>query len=138
MIDFDSKSAQSYVRTVLSLCPYPMTAPLTLNLADGSVQFSFSAAAAQELHQALSQLITQLKTAATTTDTGRRSPATPFEYRHTGEVFLEVFCNPNIWPSPFAAKVLITLRDDRLRLTTEAALSQIYDDVNTYLESGAA
>lgn len=118
-----------------------MTAPITLNLADGSVQFSFSATSAQELQQALSQLMTQLKTAAApATEAGRRSPAPvpPFEYRYTGDVFLEVFCNPNIWPSPFAAKVLITLRDDRLRLTTEAALSQIYDDLNTYLESGAA
>jgi hypothetical protein len=66
-------------------------------------------------------------------DTSRRTPQLAMEYRHSGEVFLEVFCNPNIWPSPFAAKVLLTLRDDRIRVTTEAELSQIYDDVNTYL-----
>jgi hypothetical protein len=56
------------------------------------------------------------------------------EYQYTGEVFLELFCNPNIWPSPFAAKVLITVRDDRIRLTTEAELSRIVDDLNQYLE----
>lgn len=115
-----------------------MTAPLTLNLADGSVQFSFSPTSAQELQQALSTLMAHLKAAAQPSDPGRRSPAQSpaqsLEYRHTGEVFLEVFCNPNIWPSPFAAKVLITLRDDRIRLTTETALSQLYDDLNTYLE----
>jgi hypothetical protein len=44
-----------------------------------------------------------------------------------------VFCNPNIWPSPFAAKALITLRDDRIRVTTEAEISQIYDDISAYL-----
>jgi hypothetical protein len=113
-----------------------MTAPLTLNLADGSVQFSFSVTAAQDLKTDLDSLMAQLKTAAAqTSEPGRRPQSRPMEYQHTGEVFLEVFCNPNIWPSPFAAKVLITLRDDRLRLTTETALSQLYDDLNSYLEA---
>jgi hypothetical protein len=56
------------------------------------------------------------------------------EYQYTGEVFLEVFCNPNIWSSPFAAKTLITVRDDRIRLTTEAELSRLVEDVSQYLE----
>nr|MCU0571297.1 hypothetical protein [Oculatellaceae cyanobacterium Prado106] len=62
-------------------------------------------------------------------------PQKPLEYQHTGEVFLEIFCNPNIWSSPFAAKVLITLRDDRIRLTTEAELTRIVEDINHYLET---
>lgn len=56
------------------------------------------------------------------------------EYQYTGDIFLEVFCNPNIWPSPFAAKVLITVRDERIKLTTEAELTRIIDDVNQYLD----
>jgi len=52
----------------------------------------------------------------------------------SGDIFLEIFCNPNIWPSPFAAKVLITLRDDRIRLTTEAELTRVIEDVSQYLE----
>jgi hypothetical protein len=56
------------------------------------------------------------------------------EYRYTGEVFLEVFCNPNIYPSPFAAKVLLTVRDDRIRLTTEAELPRLLEDLGQYLE----
>ena len=55
------------------------------------------------------------------------------EYQYTGDVFLEIFCNPNIWPSPFAAKVLITLRDDRIRLTTEAELTRLIEDLTEYL-----
>jgi hypothetical protein len=113
-----------------------MTQPLTLNLSTGSVRFNFSAIAATELKTALTALMAQLQTAsASTSASGPRSQAQSMEYRHTGEVFLEVFCNPNIWPSPFAAQVLITLRDDRIRLTTEAALSQLYDDINSYLEN---
>jgi hypothetical protein len=56
------------------------------------------------------------------------------EYQYTGEVFLEIFCNPNIWATPFAAKVLITLRDERIRLTTEAELTRVIEDVSQYLE----
>ena len=40
---------------------------------------------------------------------------------------------PNIWPSPFAAKALVTLRDERIRVTTEAELSQLFEDVSAYL-----
>ncbi|MGB6014999.1 MAG: hypothetical protein WBG32_09740 [Nodosilinea sp.] len=112
-----------------------MSAPLTLNLPQGSLRFTFSSEAAQGLSAALSELMTTLKAAAATQggEPTRRTPQPPMEYRHTGDVFLEVFCNPNIWPSPFAAKVLVTLRDDRIRVTTEAELSQIYEDINAYL-----
>ncbi|MFZ4639920.1 MAG: hypothetical protein ACOYMP_05910 [Nodosilinea sp.] len=111
------------------------TPPLTLNLADGSVRFSFSISAAQELQASLGALKSQWQTA--TVQAGiptRPGQLQPMEYRHTGEVFLEIFCNPNIWPSAFAARVLITLRDDRIRLTTEATLSQLYEDICRYLE----
>lgn len=49
-------------------------------------------------------------------------------------MFLEIFCNPNIWPSPFAAKVLITVRDASIRLTTEAELTRVIEDLNQYLD----
>lgn len=108
---------------------------LTLNLIEGSVSFSFTPEAATALKAAIAQLMTSLKatTATKPTSGSPMSPQKSMEYQHTGQVFLEIFCNPNIWPSPFAAKVLLTLRDDRIRVTTEAELSQIYDDVITYL-----
>jgi hypothetical protein len=108
---------------------------LTLNLVEGSVSFSFSPQAARELQAAIAQLMEHLKVvAAKTTPGGKVSPQLPLEYRHTGEIFLEVFCNPNIWPSPFAAKVLLTVRDANIRLTTEAELTRVIDDLNQYLE----
>ncbi len=112
---------------------YPMSQAITLNLADGSLQFSFSVLAAQALKTDLDSLITQMK-AASAAATPRRTPISAMEHRHSGDVFLEVFCNPNLWASPFAARVLITLRDDRLRITTETGLSQLYDDLTTYLD----
>lgn len=108
---------------------------LRLNLVEGSVSFSFTPQAARELQAAIAQLMDNLRTVATQgTAGGRPNPQAAMEYRYTGDVFLEIFCNPNIWPSPFAAKVLITVRDDRIRLTTEAELTRIIDDINQYLE----
>lgn len=113
-----------------------MTNPkLTLNLLEGSVSFSFSEESARKLQTSLYHLTQQLKTVVSKpAGMNKPHPQQPMEYQHTGEVFLEIFCNPNIWPTPFAAKVLITLRDDRIRLTTEAELTRITEDINQYLE----
>ena len=106
----------------------------TLNLGEGSVSFSFSPEAARDLQGAIALLMESLKAVAAKTAGGKASGQKPMEYRYAGEVFFEVFCNPNIWPTPFAAKVLITVRDDRLRVTTEAQLSRLRDDLTQYLE----
>ncbi|HEY9851230.1 MAG TPA: hypothetical protein V6D28_17310 [Leptolyngbyaceae cyanobacterium] len=109
---------------------------LKLNLGEGSVSFSFTPEAARSLKAALDELTAKLKTASTQTTGGvsKPSPQKPVEYQYAGDVFLEIFCNPNIWPTPFAAKVLITLRDERIRLSTEAELTRVIEDVNLYLE----
>lgn len=113
-----------------------MTAtPFRLNLIAGSVTFSFSPAAARELQTAVQGLMTRMRAIATQSNSGDRPPPQEsMEYRHTGEIFLEVFCNPNIWQSPFAAKVLVTVRDERIRLSTEADLSRLLEDLALYLE----
>lgn len=111
------------------------TTQITFNLLQGAVQFNFSPSAAADLKAALTELVTRLKAIATQQTSGRqRTPEPTMEYQHTGDVFLEVFCNPNIWPSPFAAKLLITVRDDRIRLTTEAELTRILEDLTQFLE----
>ncbi len=110
---------------------------LTLNLACGSVTFSFSPQAAQDLKASLDLLIERLKentAKATPGGSSKPIPQRPVEYRYTGDVFLEVFCNPNIWPTPFAAKVLLTIRSTSVKLTTEAELTRVIEDVNQYLE----
>ncbi|MGK7904889.1 MAG: hypothetical protein AB4352_26485 [Hormoscilla sp.] len=109
---------------------------LKLNLTDGSVTFGFTASAARDLQGAIGELMQRLKAAAAAKPAsgGRVTPQPPMEYRYAGDVFLEIFCNPNIYPSPFAAKVLITLRDDRIRVSTEAELTRVIEDLNLYLE----
>lgn len=108
---------------------------IRLNLVEGSVSFSFAPQSARELQNAIGSLMESLKAVAVKGTPGSK-PARqkPMEYQHAGDVFLEIFCNPNIWSSPLAAKVLITLRDDRIRLTTEAELTRLIEDVNLYLE----
>ena len=110
---------------------------LTLNLVQGAVKFNFSEDAARQLQTEISKLMQSLKAIAGATSGGGSRPVKQesMEYRHTGDVFLEIFCNPNIYPSPFAAKILITLRDDRIRLTSEAELTQLIEDLNIFLES---
>lgn len=111
------------------------TSQLKLNLVEGSVSFQCSVETVKVIKEELAALILSLKTASNATGAGQRPERQPsLEYQHAGDVFLELFCNPNIWPSPFAAKILVTLRDDRIRLTTEAELTQVIEDINQYLE----
>ena len=108
---------------------------ITFNLLQGAIRFNFSPAAAQALKANLTDLVNRMKAIAAQASEGtsQRAASDSMEYQYTGDVFLEVFCNPNIWPNPFAAKLLITVRDDRIRLTTEAELPQILDDLAHYL-----
>ncbi|MEA5471852.1 MULTISPECIES: hypothetical protein [unclassified Spirulina] len=109
---------------------------LSLNLTQGSVSFKFTLDSANALKAEIQKLMQTLKEIASERAAGKKkpSPKANMEYRYAGDVFLEVFCNPNIYATPFAAKVLITVRDDRLRLTTEAELTQLVEDINSYLE----
>lgn len=111
---------------------------LTINLVEGSVGFQCSVDTAKTIKEELAKLIVRLKAAGNTVVGSQRPERQdPLEYQYAGDIFLELFCNPNIWPSPFAAKVLITLRDDRIRLTTEAELTQVLEDINQYLEQNS-
>jgi hypothetical protein len=111
------------------------SAQLKLNLVEGSVTFSFTPTAAQDFQAEISTLMESLKAVANKTPGSKAQPQPSMEYQYTGDIFLECFCNPNIWPSPFAAKVLITVRDDRIRLTTEAELTRTIEDLSEFIEA---
>jgi hypothetical protein len=113
-----------------------MASQLLLNVASGSVSCGFSATAAQELQAKLNEIVRVLKAkAAQSAPSGSKpTPHPPIEYQYTGDVFLEIFCNPNIWANVFVAKVSITLRDDRIRLSSETELTRIIEDVDRFME----
>jgi hypothetical protein len=108
-----------------------MPGQLILNLANGSISCGFTPEAARNLQAALNDLLQKLK--ARSADS-KAAPQKPTEFQYTGDVFLEIFCNPNIWPTPFAAKVLVTLRDDRMRVSTELELTRVIEDLNLYID----
>lgn len=101
-----------------------------LNFATGSASSSLSPEAAQQWHKALQILLERLKIRS------RQQPQEPVEFRYPTEDFsLEMFCNPNIWAGPHAAKVLVTLKTKVLRLSTEVEFSRLQEDLSQYLES---
>lgn len=113
--------------------------PITINLTEGSIAFSFTAEGARELRQSLVELMQGLKSASVQATTGNRPQPQPnTEYRHVGDVFLEVFCNPNIYPTPFAAKALLTVRSDRIRVSTEVEIPRLLEDLDQYLDRVAS
>lgn len=107
---------------------------LTINLIQGSVSFNFTISAGEKLKQEINNLMQNLKEIAVQAKTGGKPKRfQSMEYQYTGDVFLEIFCNPNIYPNPFAAKLLITLRDEKIRLTSEAELTRLIEDLEQFL-----
>ena len=105
------------------------TQDLTLNLETGSLRFACSLRLAQDLQSALHRLIDTFRQGGE----NPRSPKPAMEFRADDDLFLEVFCNPNIWPNAFAAKVYLTLRTEDVRLSVELPLSQLRQDLETFL-----
>jgi hypothetical protein len=112
--------------------PLPMSGQLVLNLPTGSLSFGFTPEAARNLQITLDELLQKLN--AKPPAGSKPVPQKATEYQYTGDVFFEIFCNPNIWPTPFAAKVLITLRDDRMRISAETELTRVIEDLSQYLD----
>ncbi len=109
---------------------------LTLNLPTGSVRLTCDRTIAQDLKTALDRLFQVLKiVAAPPATSGKPTPQPSFEYQNSDRVFIEVFCNPNQYSSPHAAKVLLTVKDADIRLTVETELAQMLEDVSQFLES---
>lgn len=109
-------------------------AQLNFNLPTGSIRVELTPETAKDIQSALDRLMQSLKIVATqTTSATRPTPQRAFEYTHNNGIFLEIFCNPNLYPSPFAAKVLLTVRDAQLRLTVETELNQMIEDVNQFI-----
>lgn len=110
-----------------------MSDALTLHLAQGSLTFQFPTEAAVNLKADINQLMASMRAIAGDSGSSRPASKQAMEYRYTGNVFLEVFCNPNIYASPFTAKVLVTLRDEYMRIISEAELPQLLADLDEYL-----
>ncbi|MGK7911002.1 MAG: hypothetical protein AB4050_05880 [Synechococcus sp.] len=104
---------------------------ITFNLDSGAVSFDCPPETIHQLNATLDTLNQRLKAVAI----DPKSPQPSVEFRYTDGMLLELFCNPNIWPSPFAAKLNMTLKTERVRLSTELLLSQMREDISQFLEN---
>ncbi|WP_448379752.1 hypothetical protein [Gloeomargarita sp.] len=96
---------------------------LVLHVPQGCVQVAFDQTAAAALAQRLQTLKQSWQ---------QPIPRPEWHFGHTGAVALELFCNPNLWPSPLVAQVLVTVRHPQVQVSTQLALPQLLDDVAAY------
>jgi HAMP domain-containing protein len=109
---------------------------LTFQTADGSVSVAMDLVQARALQQALDELVQHLKEVAATSGQ-KKTPHPATEYLDRGEVYFELFCNPNIWPSPYAAKALVTIKSPILKVSTEVELSRFRDDLQEFMSANS-
>jgi hypothetical protein len=106
---------------------------LTLNFAGGSVSCPLPLTAVKTMEAQIQTLMERLRTAST--QTGKKTAQPNTEYRFSEGIFFEVFCNPNLWASPFAAKVLLTLKTDLVKISAELELNQLREDIQQYYQN---
>jgi len=104
---------------------------LHLHLADISVRVRHSMSGAVLLEEHLRLLVERIKLA----QANRKQPQPAVEYRQTEPIFIEVYGNPNLWPTPYAARVLVTLKSPDMHLSGEAELPRLLEDVRAFVEA---
>jgi hypothetical protein len=102
---------------------------LKIQLTDGTIEVTVPETVVQELDRQIRELWQKYQFPLT-----HKIP--PWEYQHQGEIFLEVFGNLNSWANPMSAKILLTIRTDRLRLIYELPLTQFRQDLQDYSSHG--
>ncbi|WP_287127856.1 hypothetical protein [Candidatus Cyanaurora vandensis] len=102
---------------------------IQLHIADVSLRVRFSVVEAVRLDTDLRELMERIKQA----QANRKQPQAAVEYRQREPIFVEVYGNPNLWPSPFAAKVLVTLKSTEIQVSGEAELTRLLEDVQEFL-----
>jgi len=112
-----------------------MTYPnLQIELSSGSLLIQLPPEIVREMQATLATIVDRLKaTTQTAHDRGQHPRQETVEYRYVGSVALEIFCNPNIWSSPHAAQVLVSVRNEGIRVTSEVSLPQLLDCIEQYL-----
>ncbi len=96
---------------------------LVLHLPEGSLGVDVPPAAVYELVQQLHALKQSWQSPI---------PRPEWNFVHTDPVYLELFCNPNVWPSPFAAQVLVTVQHPQVRVSAQIGLPQLLEDAASF------
>jgi hypothetical protein len=114
--------------------------PLTIDTADDTrLKFRFSLEAAQQLSVEVNELIAAFKAIAASAKEGKREIQKSLQYRHADDkLVVEIECNPNVFPDAFAAKAYIMVDDGVIRVSSQAMLTQLIENVRTYKNAMAA
>jgi len=100
--------------------------PFVVHWDQGSLSLPLTATEAEALDQDLVTLI----------QAWQGSPPHPvWERQIRGDLFLEVFCNPNIWVAPHAARLLLTVKAHRIIVSVEVMLTQFQEDLSLFRSS---
>lgn len=112
----------------------PAKFPVTFHFGETSLRLPFSVEAAKGLSDSISSLLATFKEKEKATRPQRWQS---LEYRESTEdgLYFELFCNPNAYANAFQAKVLVTIDDGKIKVTSEGPLSAVKADVDQYLDS---
>lgn len=108
--------------------------PLTLDMADDTrLTFRFSLPAATVLGDEINDLVGAFKTIKTAAAEGKRVLAKSLEFMHESDgLKVEVECNPNVYPDAFTAKVYVVVDDGCVKVSSQALLTRVIDNVKAY------
>lgn len=108
--------------------------PLSLDMADDTrLSFRFSLDAAVELGNEINELVASFKKITKSAKEGKRVIENSLEYRYNdGSLKVDVECNPNVYPDPFTAQVYVVVDDGTIKVSSQALLTRLIDNVKAY------
>jgi hypothetical protein len=114
--------------------------PLSIDMADDTrLMFRFSLEAATQLGEQVNELIASFKAIAESAKEGKRSLQKSLDYRHEENCLtVKIECNPNVFPNAFNAKVYITVDDGVVKVSSQAMLTRLIDNVKAYKSTMSA
>lgn len=99
---------------------------LTLHLPDGTLRVGLA-------DQAASDLLSRLQALHRSWQQAVPPPRPQLDVVYADPVRIEFFCNPNLWPHPSAAQVLVTVRHPQVQLSAQMPLPQLLADLEAWL-----
>jgi hypothetical protein len=108
--------------------------PLSVDMADDTrLMFQFSLEAATALGDQINELIASFKAIAGSAKEGKRSIQKSLDYLYEDDKLrVQIECNPNVFPNAFNAKVYVTVDDGTIKVSSQAMLTQLIDNVKGY------
>jgi hypothetical protein len=100
---------------------------------DTRLMFRFSLEAATQLGEQINELIGSFKAIAESAKEGKRSIQKSLDFCHEeNSLIVSIECNPNVFPNAFNAKVYVTVDDGIVKVSSQAMLTRLIDNVKAY------